>query len=68
MTLAAWAIVELFCLVGHEDEVHRQTLAISILHDHQSVRIYGCYPVINSKDTAYHYHPIHAFDITPPDG
>ncbi|KAI1157344.1 hypothetical protein F5B18DRAFT_657791 [Nemania serpens] len=34
-----------------EDEAHRQTLAFSISHNHQSVRIYGYYPAIDGKET-----------------
>ncbi|KAB5536091.1 hypothetical protein GE09DRAFT_1249611 [Coniochaeta sp. 2T2.1] len=67
MTLAAQAIVKLFRLVKREDEVNRQILASSISHDHQSVRIYGHYPVINEKDT-YYRHPIRKFDFTELDG
>ena len=51
MTLAARAVVELFCLVKRESEVDRQILAFSISHDHWSVRIYGEYPIIDGKDT-----------------
>jgi hypothetical protein len=68
MTLAARAIVELFRLVERESEVHQQTLAFSISHDHRSVLIYGCYPVIDGKDTKYYRHPIHTFDFTTLDG
>ncbi|KJZ71533.1 hypothetical protein HIM_09071 [Hirsutella minnesotensis 3608] len=68
MTLAARAVVELFRLAKREDEVHRQLLAFSISHDHCSVRIYGCYPVIDGKSTKYYRHPIHKFDFTTLDG
>jgi hypothetical protein len=68
MTLAVRAIVELFRLVGRENEVHRQVLAFSISHDHRSVRIYGHYPVIDRKDTTYHRHPIREFSFAELDG
>lgn len=68
MTLAVRAVVELFRLVGRESEVHREILAFSISHDHQSVRIYGHYPVIDGKDTKYYRHPIYKFDFTTLDG
>lgn len=68
MTLMARAIVELFRLVKREKEVHRQILAFSISHDHQSIRIYGYYPVIDGKDTKYYRHPIHNFAFTALDG
>lgn len=67
-TLAARAIVELFRLVGREDEVHREILAFSVSHDRRSVRIYAYYPVIDGKDTRYYRHPIHTFDVTALDG
>lgn len=68
MTLAARAIVELFRLIKRESELQRQILAFSISHDHQSVRIYGEYPVINGKDTKYYRHLIRRFDFTELDG
>ncbi|KPM42262.1 hypothetical protein AK830_g4296 [Neonectria ditissima] len=68
MTLAARAVVELFRLVQREDEIDRQILAFSISHDHRSVRIYGCYLVINRENTTYYRHPIRTFDFTELDG
>lgn len=68
MTLAARGVVELFRLVGREAEVHRQILAFSVSHDYRSVRIYGCYPVIDGKNTKYYRHPVHTFDFTTLDG
>ncbi len=68
MTMAARAIVELFRLVGREDEVHRQILSFSVSHDHQSVRIYGYYPVIDGKEAKYYRHPIRNFSFTELDG
>ncbi|TQN73491.1 hypothetical protein CSHISOI_01991 [Colletotrichum shisoi] len=68
MTLAARGIVELFRSVEREIEVHRQILAFSVSHDHQSVRIYGYYPVIDGKDVNYYRHPIRNFSFTELDG
>ena len=68
MTLAVRATVELFRLVGREQELHREILAFSMSHDHRSVRIYGHYPVIDGKDTKFYRHPIHVFDFTALDG
>ena len=64
MTLAVRAIVELFRLIRRKIELHREILAFSVSHDHESVRIYGQYPVIDGKDTKYHRHPIHEFSFT----
>jgi hypothetical protein len=68
MTLAARAVAELFRSVERENEIHRQILAFSISHDHQSVRIYGHYPVIDGKDIKYYRHPVHEFCFTEQDG
>jgi hypothetical protein len=68
MTLAVRAIIELFRALKREDEVHRQILAFSISHDHQYVRIYGHYAVVNGKDTKYYRHPIRNFSFTELDG
>jgi hypothetical protein len=68
MTLAVRGIVELFRAVKREDEVNRKILAFSLSHDHQSVRIYGHYPVITGKDTKYYRHPIRNFVFTELDG
>lgn len=68
MTLAVRAIVKLFRAVERQDEVNRQILAFSISHDHQSVRIYGHYAVIDEKDAKYYRHPIRNFVFTELDG
>jgi hypothetical protein len=68
MTLATRGIVELFRLVKREHEINQQILGFSISHDHQSVRIYGYYPVIERKDTKYYRHPIRKYDFTELDG
>ncbi|KAI9798608.1 MAG: hypothetical protein M1825_005306 [Sarcosagium campestre] len=68
MTLAVRAVVELFRLVGREEEIIRQILAFSISHDHRLVRLYGHYAVIQGKDTKYYRHPVRTFDFTELDG
>ena len=68
MTLAVRGIVELFRAVKREDEVNQKILAFSVSHDHQSVRIYGHYPVITRKDTKYYRHPIRTFDFIELEG
>ncbi|KAI5925586.1 hypothetical protein F4810DRAFT_659194 [Camillea tinctor] len=68
MTLAARGIVELFRLVKREAEVNRQILAFSISHDNQTVRIYGCYPVLEGENTRYYRHPIRNFCFTDLNG
>ncbi|PTB64822.1 hypothetical protein BBK36DRAFT_1177550 [Trichoderma citrinoviride] len=68
MTLAARGVVELFRLVGRENDVHRQIVAFSISHDQRSVRIYGYYPVIDGKNTKYYRHEIYTFSFTTLNG
>ncbi|KAK0636609.1 hypothetical protein B0T17DRAFT_85635 [Bombardia bombarda] len=68
MTMAARGIVELFRLVKREKELHREILAFSISHDHETVRIYGHYPVIDGNKTTFYRHPIRKFDFTELDG
>jgi hypothetical protein len=54
--------------VKREAEVHRQILAFSISHDHTSVRIYGCNPLIDESKTTFYRHLIHKFDFTALEG
>ncbi|KAL2760374.1 hypothetical protein ACRALDRAFT_1073747 [Sodiomyces alcalophilus JCM 7366] len=69
MTLAVRAVAELFRVVKREAEIHRQILAFSVSHDHNSVRIYGHYAVIRGDGSVMYYrHPIHKFDFTTLDG
>lgn len=68
MTLAVRGIVELFRKMKREKELHLQILAFSLSHDHQMVRIYGHYPLIDGDKTEYYRHYIRAFDFTDLDG
>ncbi|KAL7790397.1 hypothetical protein V8C37DRAFT_417462 [Trichoderma ceciliae] len=68
MFLAVRGVTELFHLVKREDEIHREILAFSISHDHQSVRIYGYYPVIDEQEDKFYRHPIRNFSFTDLDG
>ncbi|PGH09898.1 hypothetical protein AJ80_07608 [Polytolypa hystricis UAMH7299] len=68
MTLAVRGVVELFKLVGREEEVNREILAFSISHDHRTVRIYGHYAVVEGNKTSFYRHPIRTFDFTELDG
>jgi hypothetical protein len=68
MTLAVRGTVELFRLVKREKELHREILAFSISLDHETVRIYGHYPVIDGNKTTFFRHPIRKFDFTELDG
>jgi hypothetical protein len=41
----------------------RKILAFSISHNHEIVRIYGHYPVIDGNETTFCRHPIRKFDF-----
>ena len=66
MTLAVRAFVELYRSLGRgrEVELSRKILAFSISHDHETVKIYGHYPVIDGAQTTYFRHTIKEFNIT----
>ena len=68
MTLAVRAVVELFRLVKREKEINREIMAFSISHNHQTVGLYGHYPVVDGTDTKYYRHSIHKFDLTALEG
>lgn len=68
MTMAVRGIVNLFRLVKREKELHREILAFSVSHDHNSVRIYGHYPIIDGPNTSFYRHLIHMFSFTALDG
>ncbi|KAI4133030.1 MAG: hypothetical protein LQ347_002335 [Umbilicaria vellea] len=68
MTLAVKSIVEFFKLMKREKELHRKILTFSISHNHQAVRIYGHYPVMDGDKTMFYRHPIRTFDFTELDG
>ena len=68
MTLAVRSVVELFRFAKREKELHREILAFSVSHDHQAVRIYGHYPVVDRNKTIFYRHSIYVFDFTTLDG
>lgn len=68
MSMALRALVILFRWVGREKELDREILALSISHDHRSVRIYGHYPVIEENKYSFYRHPIHDFSFSAQDG
>ena len=64
MTLAVRAVVELFRLVNRAEELHREILAFSVSHDHETVRIYGHFPVIEGTKITYWRHSLRKYDFT----
>lgn len=65
MTLSVRAFVELYRSLGRsrEIELNRKILAFSISHDHEIVKIYGHYPVIDGAQTTYFRHTIKEFNF-----
>jgi hypothetical protein len=68
MTLAVRGIVELFRLVGRQQELDREVLAFSISNDHETVKFYGHYAVIDGEKTTFYRHLIHIVHIKLLDG
>ena len=68
MTLAVRGVIEMFRRVKREKEIDREILAFSVSHDHQTVRIYGHYPVIEGTKTTFYRYPVRKFDFTELDG
>ncbi|KAK6522372.1 hypothetical protein TWF281_002937 [Arthrobotrys megalospora] len=68
MGVAVKGVVELFKLVGRQQELNREILGFSISHDNKSVRIFGHYPVIEGDSVEYYRHPIRSYEFsTNPD-
>lgn len=64
MTVALKGVVELFMGVNRGHEIHRQVLGFSVSHDHEMVRIWAHYPVINKDRVSYWRYSIRKFDFT----
>jgi hypothetical protein len=67
MIIAISAVVELFRYVKREKELDREILAFSISHDHESVRIYDHYSLVDDEKTTFYRHSIRKFDFTEQD-
>jgi hypothetical protein len=66
--MAVKVMVELFRLVKHRKELHREISPFLIPHDHLTVIICGHYPVIDGNKTTTYRHPIYEFGFTALDG
>ncbi|KAA6413764.1 MAG: hypothetical protein FRX48_02125 [Lasallia pustulata] len=58
MTLAVRGVAELYKVVKREKELQRDILAFSVSHDHEPMRLYGHYPVIEEDKTTFYRHRI----------
>jgi len=63
-TVALRGLIELFRLVGREDELHQDINGFSISYSDKYVRIWGHYAVIDEDDFTFYRHPIAKFDIS----
>lgn len=68
MTIALRALVELYRSVKREKELNREILTFSISHDHDLVRLYGHYTVVDENEISFYRHPIRKFSFTDMDG
>lgn len=64
MTLAVRAVVELFQLANRTEELHREVLAFSVSHNHETVRIYGHFPVVEGTKITYWRYSLRKYDFT----
>ena len=63
ITLAVKGIVKLFRFIKREKKLHWEILAFLISHDHQTVRIYSHYPVIDGPKTTFYCYLIREFSF-----
>lgn len=63
-TVALRGLIELFRLVGREDELYQEINGFSISHSDEYVRVWGHYAVINGKDFTFYRHLIAKFNIS----
>ncbi|KAL8992009.1 MAG: hypothetical protein Q9169_007447 [Polycauliona sp. 2 TL-2023] len=68
MTVAVKGICELFRLVNRQQELHRELLAFAVSHGHETVKIWGHYPVIDGKSVTIYRHSIRHFSFRDLDG
>lgn len=64
MTVGLTGLVELFRLLGREDELHGEINCFSVSHNDEAVRIYGHYAMINGTETTFHRRAIRKFNFT----
>ena len=61
--VAANAVVELYRLISRQNELHQKILTFSVSHDHQAVKIYGHYALIEGQETTFYRHLIHHLSL-----
>lgn len=63
-TVALRGLIELFRLVGRENELHEEINSFSFSHSDVDVRIWGHVSVIDGRDFTFYREPIAKFDIS----
>jgi hypothetical protein len=61
--MAVRGIVKLFRLMKHKKELHQEILAFLVSYNHQTVRIYSYYPMINKNKTTFYHYLIYKFSF-----
>lgn len=64
VAIVANAIVELYRLMSHQDELNQKILIFSISHDNEVVRMYEHYALIKEKHTLFYRYSIDKLDFT----
>ncbi|KAH8427859.1 uncharacterized protein LDX57_005564 [Aspergillus melleus] len=64
MARALRGVVELFRMVGRQDELHRRALGVSIIHNHREVETYVNFARIENGKATYHYELLEGFSFT----
>ena len=67
-SVAVKQLVNLYREVSRESELDRKILAFSVSHDHNALRTYGHYALIDGSGARFYRHPIRKFDFTEQDG
>ncbi|KAI9046167.1 uncharacterized protein KD926_004005 [Aspergillus affinis] len=68
MARALRGVIELFKMVGRQDELHRSALGVFIIHNHCEVEIYVNFARIENGQATYHYELLEGFSFTWEEG
>jgi hypothetical protein len=68
MMMVVRGIIELFKLVKREKELYQEILAFSISYNHNIIRIYNHYTLIDKSKTTFYRHLIKKFDFISEEG
>jgi hypothetical protein len=57
-------IIKFFKLIKHKKKLYREILVFLILYNHEIVKIYNYYFIIDKNKTIFYRHLIYKFDFT----